>query len=213
MIQLLTTKISIQVCIKFYIVLSLILYFYYGNKNKELGFLLFFAVVNGFMTYLFKSYEIKSFLNNNLYILFHNFTWFYIIRKKKDILLFKDFYFFLLVIISLLTFINTSIFNEFNYYNFIFGALAYTFIFIIESYKNLKNSSLIFFTSNNFILLFAPILFFLGMSFLLGFKSKSINSILVFGDLTFYMLINYSVNIIYYTLINIYIYKERKLNA
>jgi hypothetical protein len=60
------------------------------------------------------------------------------------------------------------------------------------------------------LLLFCPVMFFLGLNFILAFKSTSISSTKIFWDVTLYQLINYPVNIIYYTLINVYMFTEKR---
>lgn len=98
-----------------------------------------------------------------------------------------------------------------NFNTFIFGAFTYISIFIYESFYQLKKENFIFFQSNNYLLLFSPVLFFFGLSFVFGFKSKALAETHVFVNLGLYDFIIYFVNIIYYTLINIYIYREKKL--
>lgn len=99
--------------------------------------------------------------------------------------------------------------ETFNCYTFIVGALLYIIVFIYESFAQLKKENFSFFLSNNYLLLFAPILFFFGMSFLFGFRSNSINTFLLFGNVNFYTFINLFVNVVYYSLIFVYIYNEK----
>jgi hypothetical protein len=199
--------------IKLYIVITLVLYFVFNNKNKMLGLLLFLSVVNIIVTDLFKHFRIDTFFNNNIYVLAHNLLWILLLQKqslnpKLSTSIIWGFLFF-----NCFSLFYSSIFKEFNFNAFILGALIYTTLFVFESYSNLKKENLSFFISNNYILLFAPILFFLGMSFMLGFRSKSVTGTVLFGEVKLYTFVNYFVNIIYYSLINIYIYKERKKYA
>ncbi len=99
--------------------------------------------------------------------------------------------------------------ETFNCYTFIVGALLYIIVFIYESFAQLKKENFSFFLSNKYLLLFAPILFYFGMSFLFGFRSRSINTFILFGNVKFYTFINLFVNIVYYSLIFVYIYKEK----
>ncbi|MEO7173972.1 hypothetical protein [Flavobacterium sp.] len=92
---------------------------------------------------------------------------------------------------------------------FIVGALFYLIFFLFLSFKQLRNENLAFFTNNNFILLFSPILFFIGFSFVFAFKNRNLNETILWEDISLYNLISYFINIIYYSLINLYIYKER----
>jgi hypothetical protein len=101
--------------------------------------------------------------------------------------------------------------GNFNYYTFLGGALLYIFLFIMESFYQLKKENFTFFQSNNYLLLFSPVLFFFGLSFVFGFKSKELAETIIFSNLKLYDFIIYFVNVIYYTLINIYIYREKRL--
>lgn len=102
---------------------------------------------------------------------------------------------------------------KFNYLTFIVGALLYIIIFIYQSFVELKHENFPFFQSNTYLLLFAPILFFFGMSFMFGFRSHEITSVIIFADIKLYKVINQFVNCIYYLLIICYIYTEKKSKA
>ncbi|MFC7772497.1 hypothetical protein [Flavobacterium sp. GCM10027622] len=117
-----------------------------------------------------------------------------------------------------LVFICFAVFNlfflegteQFNYNTFIFGALLYIGAFIWESFRHLKQENFDFFTANKYLLLAAPVLFFFGLSFVFGFKSKELATTVVFDHIKLYPLIMTVVNALYYTLLNIYIFKEKK---
>lgn len=97
----------------------------------------------------------------------------------------------------------------FNCYSFIFGAFIYLVFFLIESFNQLNKENFPFFFSNQFILLMAPVLFFIGLSFMFGFKSKEVNTIVFFEKFQLYKTIVIVVNVVYYSLLNIYIYREK----
>ena len=113
------------------------------------------------------------------------------------------------ILFSIINFIIIETVNAYNYYTFIFGALLYVMLFIYESYKQLKKENLMYFLSNNYLLLFAPVYFFFGMGLLLGFKPLQVTGKILFGQITLYVFIVNIVCIAYYTLINIYIYREK----
>lgn len=102
-------------------------------------------------------------------------------------------------------------FFAFNFKSFIFGALLYILIFLYYSYYNLQKENFPFFSSNSYLLLFCPVLFFLGFSFIFGFKNKALNSTLIFGTFKLYSFISIFVNLAYYSLINIYIYRNKRI--
>lgn len=111
--------------------------------------------------------------------------------------------------------ISLSLFNNYmvlNKTNFLLGAFMYLVLYIYNVYELLKAEKIEFFQSNQFILISSPILFFLGMGFMFAFPLRSLRSTVVFEGLKLYTIVNYFINIVLYLLINIYIFKERKLN-
>lgn len=144
-------------------------------------------------------------------IIIHHGLWIWMLAKNAAQ---KNAAFLLLGCFLLFGLINISFFEgtkEFNDYTFVFGAFIYIIIFIYESFCKLRLENFDFFTSNTFILLTAPVLFFFGYSFMFAFNSKNVTSFLLFGQLKLYTFISYFVNIVYYSLINLYIYREKKL--
>lgn len=144
-------------------------------------------------------------------IIIHHGLWIWMLAKNAAQ---KNAAFLLLGCFLLFGLINISFFEgtkEFNDYTFVFGAFIYIIIFIYESFCKLRLENFDFFTSNTFILLTVPVLFFFGYSFMFAFNSKNVTSFLLFGQLKLYTFISYFVNIVYYSLINLYIYREKKL--
>ncbi|WDF65981.1 hypothetical protein [Flavobacterium sp. KACC 22763] len=115
----------------------------------------------------------------------------------------------LFALFSTINFMIVEITNANNYYTFIFGALLYVILFIYESYRQLQEENLMYFLSNNYLLLFAPVYFFFGMGLILGFKPLQVTGIVLFGQVTLYVFVVNIVCIAYYSLINIYIYREK----
>ncbi|MBB4804734.1 hypothetical protein HNP38_000006 [Chryseobacterium defluvii] len=97
-----------------------------------------------------------------------------------------------------------------NFYNFIIGSLLYCTFFLFQSYAQLKRENFNFFTTNHYLLISSPVLFFMGMSFLFAFDSSDLFYTKIFKEITVYAFISHFVNFIYYSLINWYIYKENK---
>lgn len=97
-----------------------------------------------------------------------------------------------------------------NFTTFIVGALLYITSLIVESYRRLKDEQYNFFTSNNYIVLFSPVTLLLGMSFVFAFYSHEVTMVIPFGGINLWSFVSTYANIIYYVLINIYIYRERK---
>lgn len=95
----------------------------------------------------------------------------------------------------------------FNYWTFVASAFLYLLLFIYLSFEKLKMEELNFLTSNGYLLLCAPLLFFLGLSFMFGFGSRLITASPVYGNIVLYDCIIYFVNIVYYGLINVYLFR------
>ncbi len=184
------------------------------NKKRTNALELFLTLMFSFCLELICVFFLNHKKNINLLysvgFILHFYFWlgiicnvFKISKQKKNILSI-----FLLFCLINLIFIEKL---NLNYLTFIFGSLLYILIFLIECSKKLKNEELVLFSSNNFILIIAPILFFIGFTFIFGFRNSTLRFFKVYNQIDFYTVICYFVNIIYYFLINLYIYKEYKL--
>lgn len=191
--------------------ITLLLYFYFKNSNKAIGLLLIISVANIVLTDVLKHFGIHTFFNNNIYVFVHNLIWLIIIKKfclNKKLL---DWVIVAFLLFNCILFFKINIFKEFSYDAFVLGALLYSVIFVFESYINLKNEKLSFFLSNEFIIVFAPIFFYFGLSLMFAFVSVAVTQTVIFKNIVLYEFVNYYVNFIYYLLINIYIIKNRVL--
>ncbi|AWI25791.1 hypothetical protein [Flavobacterium pallidum] len=101
-------------------------------------------------------------------------------------------------------------FFGFNFTTIIFATFVYVSIFIVENYQRLWNEDLVFFSSGNYILLFSPVSLLLGLSFIFGFYSHDVTLQIPFGGITLWNFVIITTNIIYYSLLNIYIRLETK---
>ncbi len=177
---------------------------------KQLFWILFISILNEFILDIqYCSIKTINGLNTTLYVIILFIIWFDILLKgrfkvKKKIIS-------LYILFSIINILFIENWNVFNYNVFIIGSLMYVILFLIKSYKDLNEENLIFFQSNNFTLLFAPVLFFLGMSLMFSFRNKPLLTEKIFYDLELYTAVNYFVNFLYYSLIILYIVKERKL--
>lgn len=179
-------------------------------KNKVLFTLLLVCLLTEVLSIILIEKKIFFLLLYSISFIFHHSIWLFLIcnyiNNKK------------LAYVVLVLFIGFSIFNilyiektKLNCYTFILGAMFYLILFIYKSYLELKLENLSFFKTNDYLLLFAPVIFFFGLSFIFSFRDLPIKNTFIFYDLKLYTFISYFVNIVYYALINIYIYKERKL--
>lgn len=200
---------QLWVIISFFVVLAT-----YNRNNKLhrilLG-ILSINLINEIVCLFFLYLKVNISLAYNINTFFHHSLWFIIffsIINRKKILNIVLPVFLTYGIVNLFLFEGIQ---KFNYYTFIFGSFLYLIFFIWESFYRLKKEDLEFFLSNNYILLFAPVLFFFGLSVVFGFKSKELSDTIIFGNTKLYTVIGYFVNFVYYGLINVYIYREKKI--
>ncbi|TRX31196.1 hypothetical protein FNW52_18960 [Flavobacterium sp. ZT3R18] len=181
------------------------------STHRILLAIVFISFLNELMALflLFKKMDIS--LLYTVTTILHNSLWLFLLSKY--------FHYHGLVSGVIVSYISFSIFNlfffegheMFNYYTFILGAFIYLVLFIYESFFQLKKENFPFFTSNDYIVLFAPVLFFFGLSAIFGFKSYVLSSTIIFGSMNLYGFIGCFVNTVYYILIAIYIYREKRL--
>lgn len=162
-------------------------------------------LVNSILVYNNKSIRIPFIIS----IIFHDIFWMLAFRENVNNKKRSNITLCIFVLFSIINFIIVEILDANNYYTFIFGALLYVILFIYESYRQLREENLMYFLSNNYLLLFAPVYFFFGMGLILGFKPLQVTGIILFGQVTLYVFVVNIVCIAYYTLINIYIYREK----
>lgn len=201
--------------VKVSVVITLLFAIYSLSFKTRLHRFLLLIVIICFSTELTNSILIYHGLSirilNSISIVFHHLLWLLLLREnissKKTLTLFTI----LFLLFSILNFIFIETIESYNYYTFVVGAFIYVVFFIHESFYQLEKENLPFFISNNFILTTAPLLFFFGMSLLFGFKNKTITGTIVFNSMTLYNFIVNLVCLVYYTLLNIYIYREKTI--
>ena len=198
--------------VNIYIFLTLLLAIVFYQNKREFKFIILILALglcNEIYSYFLIAANLSTILNVSIYTLIHNLLWLLLMRSVANKLLIT-----ILCGIYLLFGITNLLFFEgmasFNHNSFIAGALLYVVIFILRSFNELKKENLHFFTSNKYILLFAPVLFFIGLSFVFGFKSALLAQTTIVGELTLYQAIITVVNFVYYSMINLYIYKEKR---
>lgn len=201
--------------IEIYLVLTLIYTLVYLPKREGSKIYLYLKLI--LVLNLFTEIGALIQLSNNkkldlLYsisFIFHGFLWLSLLfvfvnnekLKNRILILFSSFAFLNLIFFEA---------SKMNFYTFIFGALLYLIIFIYESFLQLKNEAFTFFDSNNYILIFAPVSLFLGLSFIFGFRNYHVRDIIIFSHFNLYNLVSFFVNITLYTSINLFVYKEKK---
>lgn len=199
--------------ITLYIILSFLIVLIFVNFKNRNHLLLFaimsLSVANEILSYILILNKHPVTVNTNIYTIIHNCLWLLILRsifKKEKLGVITLIYFFF----SLINFILTD-YSMYNFHIFITGALLYCTLFIYICYEKLNLEDFAFFKSNSFYLVFAPIMFFLGLSLIFGFQNDNLANLKITPTLSLFKFITYFVNIIYYTTINIYIFKEYKI--
>ncbi len=186
--------------------------FLFLNLKLKINQILFAILFINATTEILSIYlEIKNQSVSTLYnfsILLHHTLWLFLLYSliKSKIALVVTILFFVFSVLNVLFFEGL---DEFNCYTFVVGSLLYVILFLYESFRQLKKENLLFFVLNPFILIFAPVLFLLGMSFMFSFKDIELTSTIIIFNTKLYVIINYTLNFIYYIFILVYIYKER----
>lgn len=200
-----------QLYVVFTFIIALIYLHYKKVNHKFLLYILIIGsiteVVSSALLYLHESISTVY----SVYIIIHDYLWLNFLLKNTILKKTRAGLLSVFLSLSVINLFYIEGLVNFNYYTFVLGAFLYITIFIIESFYQLKKENFSFFLSNDYLLLFAPVLFFFGFSFAFAFKDKLLLYKIIIWNVELYYFIGYFVNIIYYTLINIYIYRERKL--
>ncbi len=178
--------------------------------NKLLLVILFVNAVTEITSLGFIIYDIKLNPLYNCYFIIHQYLWLYLIvyilkQHQNEYLL--PMLFVVFGLINLL-FIEKS---NLKYYTFIIGGLCYLIYFLVKSILLLKQEDLTLFRSNTYILLSIPLVFFIGLIIIFGFRNSGIRAIKI-GHMKLYSIISLMANTIFYTLVNIYTFKSRTQN-
>jgi len=201
--------------IVYYLLFTLFYAFFKLNKQKTNNKLLIAVLVLMMLTeVLCVGFDINGYRRDikllyNFSIPLHNIIWLLILYRNINMKLLAKF----LSIFYILFSVITNLFHSLVFYNYsylmVVGAFIYLVLFIAESFYELQKENFAFFSSNIFILLFSPILLFLGLSIGFGFRSTALMSNKVFG-IELYDFISHFTNIVYYSFINLYIYREKR---
>ena len=178
--------------------------------HKTLIAILCVSLSNEIITYYFLVNNGKSTIFYNINVLLHHGLWLFLFSQIARI---KH-----VILCSLVGFVIFSTLNltclegpkTFNSNTFILGAILYLSLFIFESFKRLEAEELTFFTNSYYILLCAPLLLFIALSFMMGFKSRTLYELKIYENITLYQAITHFANLVYYSLINIYILDKKK---
>lgn len=205
-------QINITILIKIYVILTFIFGLVVLNKkdriNKILIWILGLSASTEIINWILIYYRYPITLAVNIWMILHHAMWLYLFyrinpHKKISTIVITAF-----VSYGIINTIEIEGLFDFNYTTFLFGALGYIIILLIDSFKKLRNEALFYFYSNDFILLCAPIIFYFGTSLMFGFRGKEITKTMIYNDFDLYHTVIYFVNFIYYTIVNIFIYRN-----
>lgn len=198
--------------IEWYVLLTFVLYcFFYlkGKKKTLLGLILLASWLNEMVNIFLIANNFLISINSNIYIIVHHSLWMILLVNQTSFVKIKYALIGCFVLFGLLDFCFIEGTQHFNCAPFVLGSLLYLAMFIQESFLQIQKDNLEFFQTTHFLLLAAPVLFFLGFSFVFGFSSKTLNSTRILGSVSLYSFISYFVNIVYYSLIIVYLYLEK----
>lgn len=191
-----------------YIFFTLFYFVIKKNSNKPLMLFLLLTVTNIIVSSILLKFSLSIKLIYNIYvILAHSLLLHLLIISTRIKFCIVP----LFLIFSIINLIFIEGYNFFNTKSFVLSSIMYLIIFIYISFNKIKNDDLEFFTNNNFILISSPIIYFIGFSLMFGFKSKILNDVKLINGLKLFDFISFFVNIVFYTLINIFIFKQNNL--
>jgi hypothetical protein len=198
-----------------YLFVTLVFALYSIKKNTFNHIIIILILSNLFITEVLSSVILFYHKSHNyiysISIPLHHCSWLLLLYRNSSGKFFLKVATISYILFILYDFIFNNSLLKFNFYIFIVGAIIYISSFIHITTKKLKYEEFAFFTSNTYLLLYTPLIFFAGVSAVFAFSSPELAKNKIILNLTLYDVIIHFVNIIYYTLINIYIYRERKL--
>lgn len=180
------------------------------TEHKLVFWILLVDVIIEFFSALMLALNLNYVPIYNIGFYLHNVLWLALLIKVME---WKKWGYYVLIFYAVFA-VSDSCFSPISLLNvkgFIFGGMLYILLFILAIYSKLKSEDFLFFYKNQFIIISVPIMFFFGLCITLAFDSQ-VRKIVIYKEYSLYDLINNFVNIIYYSLLLIYIKKERKFN-
>lgn len=144
----------------------------------------------------------------NLYFLVHHGLWIYLILYLSRLPRLK----WIATIGFLLSgLVNLLFFERFglNYSTFLMGAFLYLGLYIFVNAYLLNKEQLEWFSTPQFVLVSAPIVFFLGMGFVFGFRESELRSTEIGGYNLYFILARIS-NVFYHLMLLLYLIRGRR---
>ncbi len=200
----------IQVLVLFTFIFALVRYERNNRTYRLLILILIVSLSNEVVSYYYLINGGNSPIFYSISVLLHNCLWLFLLSRIVNR---QEVMWYVLAVYIAFAIVNLTLLegkDSFNCNTFIVGAILYLVFFIFESFRRLKLEQLSFFTNSNYILLCAPLVLFICLSFIFGFKSKTLYQAKIFGDLPLYRAMAHFANLVYYTLINVYIFRRKR---
>lgn len=200
--------------IRVFILITFIHGFFSLKREKKQHFfllsVLFVGLITEVLSVIFECLIIHMKVLYSISFIIYLSIWLVIITQVDELMSLRK-----IILSGFITFGFANLFfieqSNLNHLTFIIGALIYISLFLYFSYHQLNRENLSYFTQNEYLLLFTPVIFFFGFSFMFGFRNLEISNAIIYQNISLYTFIGYFVNLIYYSLANLYIYRERKL--
>lgn len=195
--------------INVYIIITFIWFLLSRIKQNILFYILFITMLNIVVSEVLLFYDNQIKFVTNLYFLFTFPLWLFLIVQELNVK-YKKLIYLMFGIGASTTFYVYNIYTIFNKMFVVVSSILYVLGFLFLGFQKLINEDLQFFKRPKFVLLSAPVIFFLGMSVLLGFQDPMLSRYKLWDNFTLWQFINVSCNLVFYTFVNVYIYKAKK---
>jgi len=199
--------------VRIIILLTFVVFLFVFDKRKKVHLLLMtillIAVCNETLTIVFRINKIPHQLNNSVYTIVTQLMWLVTLGHLSQKTVAARWMVGVLLIFAIVNLTVLQGISAYNSFTFILGAFLYVSLFVWDCYTRLKNEEVAYFSSGEYILAIAPLLFFIGFSILFGFQNKALHDTIFFG-VTLFKLVCYFINVIYYLLIALYIVKNSR---
>lgn len=181
-----------------------------SSKHRLLLMILLLSVITEYGVLIFIYFKKPYDFFYSISFIIHNILWLNVIDKVYKKLKYSEYIKLFYLAFSIVNLIFFEGIQKINCITFILGAFIYLISFIYLSYILLKNEKIAFLISNDYLLLFLPIIFFIGFSLMFGFDSYSLFNQEIFSNYKLYNFIGDFSCLNYYLLIILYIYRVRK---
>ncbi len=166
-------------------------------------------LVNETLSSVFRYLGIELRFSNSIYIILHTMLWMGLIGRISGRMKLTSNLTLGYLLFAVINLMWIDGLRAFNVYSLVLGGLIYVGVYIYDCYVRLRDEDLNYFSSNEYLLTAAPLLFMIGFGVLFGFRNKSLHETQVLG-MTLFKAVGYFINIVYYGLVNYYIFTIKR---